>query len=324
MSISTKIFMHDTSREAADLVKNITDENNLIGIKSLDMDIVEFLMNSELSSGDLSAIFLTEEEDSRGLTGFHIAEKINQARSSLPVFMRLRDGRTLSDLTEEQQDLVTATYTLGDAQHLQKICRRYLFAAHYPMPMVNLIRDLGRQTLEQAFRGISVVECSPFLVKDHMVSTYFASLIPLEVSAGKGYLLAQMRESDISRLITASRTHLKKELDDFDHVHQLVSEIVNMLWGKIRHAMHDPNDQDLDRNPAQVPIIINYLRNYVSFGNVNPQLCFRYLLYTDAEIHEPVVVDFKAIFNVRWEPSKTESEDDFITQGLEGGDLELF
>jgi len=172
---------------------------------------------------------------------------------------------------------------------------------------------------------VKVVECSPFLVKDHMVSTYFACLIPLEVSAGKGYLMAQMRESDISRLITSSRTHLNKEFDDFDHVHQLVSELVNMMWGKIRHAMYNEKDEYAEKNPAQVPIIINYLRNYVSFGNANPQLCFRYLMYTEAEITEPMVIDFKAIFNVRWAPdSSMDDEGSFITQGIEGGELELF
>jgi len=275
MAISTKIFMHDPSLDAVKAVKSITDDNNLIGIKSLDMDIVEFLMNSELTSGDLSAIFLTEGVDSRGLSGFHIAEKINKCRSSLPVFMRLESGRSIQDLNEAQRDLVTATYTLDDLDHLEDICRRYLFAAHYPMQMVDLIRTLGRETLFQSFRNVKVVECSPFLVKDHMVSTYFASLIPLEVSPGKGYLMAQLKESDISRLICSSRTHLNKEFDDFDHVHQLVSEIVNMLWGKIRHAMYVEEDENLDRNPAQVPIIINYLRHYVGFGNVNPPRCFR-------------------------------------------------
>jgi len=48
------------------------------------------------------------------------------------------------------------------------------------------------------------------------------------------------------------------------------------------------------------------------------------LIYTEGEISEPMVVDFKAIFNVRWQPDNVLEESDFIKAGLEGGDLEFF
>lgn len=322
-SIRTKIFLHDTSPDVADKIRLFCEKDNLIRVKSVQIDVVDFLMNPSFNQCDLGAIFLSEQEDLCGISGFHIADKIHQNGSTIPIFMRLEGERRLADLSDEQKKLVTVVYSLDRLDELEKVIDRYLFSVHYPVSVVNKIQKACYDVLDGVFENIKVTKMPPCLIKDFIVADSFTSLIPLEMSCAKGYVMAQMQEADMVKLLTFTKQSDYSAREDFEHINEMASELVNLFWGRIRFRLHDETVDTNKVSRVQLPIIVNNKKNYISFGNSNPQLCFRYILCHANVISEPIVIHFKVIFNLYWDPSK-QVGDDMIDRCVESGELELF
>jgi hypothetical protein len=75
---------------------------------------------------------------------------------------------------------------------------------------------------------------------------------------------------------------------------------------------------------SQVPIVINHLHRYISFGSENPQLCFK---YTVAEPGEPgcrLELYQKFVFNLNWAPEDFTEDLTSVQELVESGALDLF
>jgi len=76
---------------------------------------------------------------------------------------------------------------------------------------------------------------------------------------------------------------------------------------------------------AQVPIVINHMHRYISFGSENPQLCFKCVL-RDAEnpTFAPLVIYQRFVFNLNWSPEDFHENDPSLDSLVASGELELF
>jgi hypothetical protein len=76
---------------------------------------------------------------------------------------------------------------------------------------------------------------------------------------------------------------------------------------------------------SQVPLIINHLHRYISFGSEKPQLCFKYTLH-DAENsdRQSLIIYQRFIFNLNWAPEEFAENEASVEDLFEMGELELF
>ena len=78
------------------------------------------------------------------------------------------------------------------------------------------------------------------------------------------------------------------------------------------------------RKQSQVPIIINHLHRYISFGSDNPQLCFKYTLNESADAGHRLEIYQKFVFNLNWSPEDFAENLTSVDELVESGELDLF
>lgn len=325
--INTKIFIHDPSDQALAVIRNICINNSIIRIKTVTLDVLELLANPEIFNSDICAVFLTEEPDEQGITGYHIAERAHALRNSLPIFIRTQKDTTLNEIPEAKKlgSAIAACYSLENVDKLRVSLKKYLFGIHYPMIIVETVRKVGVDVLYHTIKNSYVISSTPYLVTDYNISRTLSSIMPIEIPCGKGYLMLKVNERDLETLVQADRTSLSATTAETYEQDELMCEILNLIWGQIRtHFNGDNFEPSLEHSP-QIPIVINNNRNYINLGCTKPQLCFRYLIYEKGANGVPITVDLKVIFNIRWTPEKLP---DFLhkvtAQGFDSGHLEIF
>ena len=77
---------------------------------------------------------------------------------------------------------------------------------------------------------------------------------------------------------------------------------------------------------GRVPLVVNHLHRYISFGSENPQLSFKYRLPDgDHKDEKSMVIDQRFVFNLSRSPEDFK-EDQFSTvdELFDSGELELF
>jgi len=296
-TIDCRIMVYDNDNETHDLIRTIAPKGNLITPKREVVDILSLLGNTDLQETDICAIFLTEVEDSDGLTGFDIAKLIQKSRDNIPIFMRLRDGRSITDLNNEQRSLVTGCYTNSDPEMLKKKANTFVCGFYFPNALVNIFSDTGLEILESVFKGCEVTGSQPFMLFDHSITKSLTSLLPIQFSFGNGILAVLTKESDILSLIENKHTSLYENQTGNTHINQVVSELTNLYWGKVRQICDQIFKSSGDRSTVNIPMVINHNQKYINFGNHTPELCFRYMIIPDTAIPDPIIIEFKLIFN---------------------------
>jgi hypothetical protein len=164
---------------------------------------------------------------------------------------------------------------------------------------------------------------TPQVVRDRIIFGELFSLIPLESDWGRGYLLLQTEEQALMEFVRQGKTWLPADRDSFRDVNNVLSELTNLVWGtfKNRFVLHEQGSGHM----TQVPIVVNHLHRYISFGSEDPQLCFRYTL-TDPNPANParVVIDQRFIFNLRWMPDNFRENEAAVNALFSTGELEIF
>ncbi|MBK9441852.1 MAG: hypothetical protein IPN53_11280 [Comamonadaceae bacterium] len=100
-------------------------------------------------------------------------------------------------------------------------------------------------------------------------------------------------------------------------------ESTNLIWGAFKNRYSGA--AGTARNLSQVPIVINHLHRYISFGSDNPQLCFRYTLTDKAQGDaRSLVINQKFVFNLNWNPEDFSENDVSVEDLVSSGELDLF
>ncbi len=318
--IVSKVLVLDNDPACIDSIKAFCDDNDLVGLK-VQPDNVMAVLRSNL---DLGAILLSESYANSIQGGTALARKIHAVRPELPIFLRREGSDNLDDLPDRDRLLFSAAYTVGAISKLQTAIAEFIFSRSYPNALVRGISEIAIPALESQFKSMQVEVEAPYLVRDRLIFGEIFTLIPLESSWCRGYMMLQTEEEALMHLVKSKRTFVNpEEAYDFRNLNGLLGEITNLIWGAIKNRYLSSVADGVYL--SQVPIIINNLHRYISFGSDNPQLCFKYTVSdpNDAAIR-PLVLQQKFVFNLSWSPEDFSENVASVDDLVSSGELEFF
>lgn len=318
-ALSSKLLVVESDRGAVNAIRSFCNDHGLTGLRVGGDNVLQVLA----SNVDLGGVTIAEKLD--GIDGVSLGLRIRALRPELPLFLR-RDARVgLDDLPERAREAFATAYTLDDIAALKPEIDRCIFGMVYPNRLVRGIAEITAQALECQFKGLDVTIKSPYVVRDRLIFGELFTLIPIESSWCRGYMMLQTEEGSLQRLIAEGRTYADEaEAADFRSVNMVLGEITNLVWGAFKNR-YRAEDDSAALYLSQVPIVVNHAHRYISFGSTDPQLCFRCVLTdpTDPEL-PPVVIHQRFVFNLNWSPEDFRENDVSVDNLVASGDLEMF
>ena len=314
-STMCKVIVHDCNPEHTQCIREFCERNNLIPVKSQTDTLMEVLK----SNVDLGAVFISEDIEGQANAGLELCKRIHKIRPELPII--LKQGR--DSLSEELKncDVFSVSYKIEDIDSIRAVLDETIFNKFYPNALLRGMNEIAIETLGHSFESVDIRSSSPYLVKDRIIYGELFSLIPMESSWCRGYMMLQTDQKNIVDLVKSGI--VSRSEYDFRLVNDILSEVTNMMWGGIK-SRFIPVDEQGFRYATHVPIIVNHQNKYITFGTDIPQLCFKYHLTQKGNAQKEVVLYQKFVFNLSWEPDKFTENQPSIDDFLDSGELELF
>ena len=316
----SKVLVLDHSPDCHETIKSFCEANNLVGLKVQEDNVMSVLK----SNVDLGAILLSEKFFGYAHGGLALAYEMHQIRPELPIFLRREYVDNLDDLSETDKKSFTVAYTLKTIDKLRKYIDECIFCVMYPNALVRGITELTKTALESQFKEMTAEIETPYIVRDRIIFGEIFTLIPLESSWCRGYMMLQTQEESLLELIKNDRTHVNPDdAEDFRNVNNVLGEITNLIWGSFKNRFISYTKSNI--NMAQVPLVINHQHRYISFGSENPQLCFKYrLVDNDKSVTKSYLVYQRFVFNLNFSPEDFVENENVMDQLMDSGELELF
>ena len=311
----SKVLVLDNSAAYAPLIKSFCDENNLVPLKVRNGSVMSVLQTNI----DLGGILYSEDYGGSATRNMEIAAKIHSTRPELPIILRREKQATLDDLPEQARHTFCAAYVAQDMGALRKVIDEYIFCLMYPNALLRGIAEITESVLEAQCKSLNVFMDTPYIVRDRVIFGELFSLIQLESSWCRGYMMLQTEEGPFIELLGGQAGGSSVTFRD---VNDLLSEMTNLIWGAFKNRyIGDLSDRAVTQ--VQVPLIVNHKHKYISFGTENPQLCFRFTL-TDPESGRSTAVYARYVFNLSWSPDEFKEIPQAVAGLVESGALEMF
>lgn len=311
-----KVLVFENDEEHVQTLKEIFKESHLVAFKP--KNIIEALQ----SDADFGGIFLCQtwmESDPDYFGG--TLKKIRELRADIPIFFRLNDTKV--PLSQAEQTFCTLIYDKTDQEILKTNIEKYLFHWEYPSSFINGVKELTQCSLESMTKNLSIQWDMPYLLKDHGSNADMQSIIYLESTWCRGYMMLQANKQDLIALIKNQNTYQSAEDISNKSVNSFLSEMTNTIWGEFRIRFIPEEEMQVDTfSKTEIPIIVNYKEDYTSFGAGMNQLCIQYQLKDTAGAIAPVIVHQKFIFNLAWKPEKFVEPPEVFDELLEQGSIE--
>lgn len=318
--IVSKVLVLESDTDCLESIKSFCDANGLVGLKVQPDNIMSVLA----SNLGLGAILLSETYANYQHGGTGLARRIHSIRPELPIFLRREASATLDDLPEKDHLLFSTAYTVGSIEKLQDVIEEFIFSRTYPNALLRGITEITIPALKSQFKSMTVNVGAPYLVRDRLIFGEIFTLMPLESSWCRGYMMLQTEEVMLMHLVKSGHTFVNpQDAYDFRNLNSLLGEITNLVWGAIKNRYLSSVREG--EYMSQVPIIANNLHRYISFGSDNPQLCFKYTLTDESDKNiKPLVVQQKFIFNLNWSPENFTENLTSVDDLVSSGELEFF
>jgi hypothetical protein len=242
-------------------------------------------------------------------------------RPELPIFLRRSSTR---ELTAPEKQAVRHTWPSGDIESLRTSVESSIFSLLYPTVLVQGIVDLTTTSLRSMFPNAEVLAHSPYVVHDRIIHGEVSTLIPIESTWCRGFMMLQTEENALRQgmLQGLSFEGVGGDLN-FRELNNLLGETTNLIWGAFKNRYIPP--KAFVNQQTQVPIVINHAHKYISFGSPDPQLCIRYQL---SEPGRPsaaaLMIVQRFIFNLHWSPEQFAEFAATARDSSDTGELDLF
>ena len=315
-TLVAKVLVLDNSADHLAAIRTFCDANRLVGLKVRKNRLMSVLR----ANVDLGAILLAEDFGATADETAEIALKVHTVRPELPIILRRNGAATLDDLPETLRKAYCAAFTTADMPHLKSVIDDYIFSVLYPNALVRGILEITEGSLAGQFPRLTIRADTPYVVRDRVIFGEVFSLIPLESTWCRGYMMLQTEETPILELLNRARPD--DEVASFRAVNSLLGEITNLIWGGFKNR-YIGDETTLARSSIQVPLVVNHKHKYISFGSEDPQLCFLYTL-TDDETGRSVRLYQRFVFNLAWAPEDFKEIAQPTDELVESGELELF
>ena len=276
------------------------------------------------AQGDFGGIFVCEDYLGTPEATFELVAELRRRRPELPVFLRRERVSGLAGLEPATAAMFTRTYSPGDLCDLQAGLEASIFRRLYPNELARGIREMSKAALEALFDHCEVVADATYVASDLTLPDELFTLIGIDGAWCKGYMTLFGPEQPLLDLLAHGRDAHERQRLDFRELNQYVAEATNLIWGSFRSRYIDENDLP---SSAQVPIVVNHQRRFISFGSDEPQLCFRYVLRSRAGEGGPHAwLHQRFVFNLAWKPEAFRSPLGAAPEVplVEEGELDLF
>ena len=319
-TLVSKVLVLDSDRACIDAIKSFCDDYHLVGVRARPETAFSVLS----SNVDLGAVFLSENYNDSPTGGHDMATLIHNVRPELPVFLRKDEATEIKDMIQYERNTIAVTYSIGDIGGLSLYLDRYIFSLKYPNALIRGITDISTAALESQFKNVRIEMSPPYVVRDRLIFGEIFTLIPIESSWCRGYMMFQTPETDLLSLVRGHHTYIpESEAGDFRSLNSLLGEITNLVWGAFKNRY--VGDEKLPMHLSQVPIIVNHTHRYISFGSENPQLCFKYTITDTRNPGARAVVLFqKFVFNLSFSPEDFSEVQTSVEDLVESGELDWF
>jgi hypothetical protein len=319
VGLVSKVLVLDSDPACHERIKAFCDANNLVGLKVQPDNVLSVLR----SNVDLGGILLSETYDGKSQGGIQMAQRIHSVRPELPIFLRRESAVGVDDLADGARKAISADFTIETIDNLHRVIDEFIFSLSYPNVLVRGITEITQAALESQFKRLRVDVAAPYIVRDRLIYGEIFTLIPLESNWCRGYMMLQTEEIALLDLVKSGHTHINPaEGLDFRNLNGLLGEITNLVWGAFKNRYI--SDSAPEAHLSQVPIIINHLHRYISFGSDNPQLCFKYTLNESADAGHRLEIYQKFVFNLNWSPEDFAENLTSVDELVESGELDLF
>jgi len=312
----SKLLVLDNNPLQAVLIKHFCDENHLVPLKVRKGSVMSVLRTNI----DLGGILYSENYCNSPEETARVALEIHALRPELPIIIRREGEATLAGLPEQSRHIYCAAYVASDMSALRKVINDYIFCLMYPNALLRGIAEITQSVLVGQFKGLKVAMYTPYIVHDRMIFGELFSLIQLESSWCRGYMMLQCEENPLLEMI--GREAPQNSGATFRSVNDLLSEITNLIWGSFKNR-YIGDDKMATPGRVQIPLIVNHKHKYISFGTENPQLCFRFTL-TDEGTGRSSTLYERFIFNLNWSPEDFKEFVPDTAELVDSGELELF
>ncbi len=313
-ALVSKVLVLDNSDKHFGSIKEFCDQNSLVGLKVRKNRLMSVLR----SNIDLGAILYSESYGSSPEENAEIALKIHTIRPELPIILRREGAATMDGVSENLRRVFCGVYTTDDMSGLRKVIDEYIFSLVYPCALVRGISEITESILTSQFKDLTTSWDTPYIVRDRVIFGEVFSLIPLESSWCRGYMMLQTEEEPILSVLNNDPSFPES---NFREVNALLGEITNLIWGAFKNRYI--GDAAVSGSTIQVPLVVNHKHKYISFGSENPQLCFLYTL-TDDSTGKSVKLYQRFIFNLSWSPEDFKEIVHDASELVDSGELELF
>ena len=268
---------------------------------------------------DLGGVLLAEDLPCETGDALSLVRAIHRQRPELPIFLRRSGAAPLAD------DLDRAVaHAWTDLATLREAVDKSLFSLRYPTELVNGIVALTTGALRSMFPHASVDNETPYVVHDRIIFGQVSTLIPLESTWCRGYMMLQTEESALRQGMLQGFGYEGVGGDlNFRELNHLLGETTNLIWGAFKNRYIPP--EAFATQQTQVPIVINHEQKYISFGSQDPQLCIRYRLSDPRRPGlPPLIIVQRLIFNLLWSPDRFTEFSKPDEAPAATGELELF
>ncbi len=318
-ALVSKVLVLDDNKQCLASIKDFCESNNLVGVKAQPATVQSVLK----SNIDLGCVFLAEDFDGSPGAGLELGRMIHALRPDLPLFLR-RATNSLDGLGEKDQKVFFRAFSIDAMDALAHAIQDCIFSLSYPSKLIRGIAEMSKAAIDSQFKGlVSDIE-TPYTVRDRLIFGEIYTLIPIEGNWCRGYMMLQVAEEPLMKLVRANRTPVApQDIADFRNLNSLLGEITNLIWGsfKNRYIATDTSSHHV----TQVPIVINHSHRYISFGSENPQLCFKYTLVDQEDAGLPQLTIYQRfVFNLNWSPEDYAENEASVDAFIDSGELELF
>jgi hypothetical protein len=324
----SKVLLLDDSATHTEALKPFFDEHNLIALKVRDSGRLTTVLRTNI---DLGGVLLADDYGGSIEQAAMVAARINALRPELPIILRASGNATTGTLAHILESMVCASFDAADLSTLRAAVDQYIFSLDFPNPLVRGIAEITEARLGALFNGVTVRRDTPSVVRDRIIFGEVFSLIPLEGSWCRGYMLMQAQEEPLlammerERMANAGNTNAdgaNAAHACFRDLNSLLGELTNLIWGAFKDRFLAQQSARVV-SQVQVPLLVNHKHRYISFGSDNPQLCFQYRL-NDPASGQSVAIDQRFVFSLNWSPEDFSENTVDIDDLVESGELDLF
>ncbi|EEA02534.1 conserved hypothetical protein [Burkholderia sp. H160] len=319
----SKVLVLDDCPAHAQLLKLFFDEHNLIALKVRDSSRLSTVLATNI---DLGGVLLADDYGGSVEQAATVAARINTLRPELPVILRSSGNTTADPLPRALTSAACASFDTADMTALRAAVERCIFSLDFPNALVRGIAEITEARLAALFDGVTVQRDTPSVVRDRIIFGEVFSLIPLEGTWCRGYMLMQAEEEPLLGMIERDRAARQLGNDEaqagFRDLNNVFGELTNLIWGAFKDRFLVQRNAR-EANQVQVPLLVNHKHRYISFGSDNPQLRFQYRL-CDEVSGQSVSIDQRFVFNLSWSPEDFSENTVDVDDLVESGELDLF